>query len=276
MDLSGTVFVVTGAGSGIGRALAQRLAREGARLALADRDPATLAATAQMVEGAEVLTSVFDVSEAEAFDAFASEVQARFGRVDGLVNNAGVALTGMFHRMAPAAFDRVIKVNFDSVVYGSRAFLPMLSEAPAAWLVNLSSSFGLVGVPGHTAYCASKFAVRGFTEALEFEFSLTRPRIKVIGVYPAGIRTNLIDNAQADGARLDGEKVDGSGASRKAATKIADTLTEPPSTVADAILNAMRDGERRVLVGPGAEETDELVRAHPETYRDYLKDHVLT
>lgn len=276
-ELAGKRIVITGAGSGIGLALAERLSREGARLVLADIDAQSLARAQLQLKAHVDFASAFDVADAEAFSRFAADVAAQLGAVDGLVNNAGVGLTGMFHRMPAADFDRVMTVNFGSVVYGVRAFLPLMSAARPGWIVNISSSFGLVGMPGHAAYCASKFAVRGFTETLEFEFSLTRPHIRVIGIFPAGIKTNIVDNAARESARAQARPESGAGGSPQLhKTKVAESLVEPPSTVADAIVEAMLTNRRRVLVGPGAEWTDRLVRDNPEYYREVLAPFVLS
>ncbi len=170
--LTGKVAVVTGAGSGIGRALARVWSAKGAAVALSDRSEAALAETAAELAG-PCLTRVVDVADPAAIEAWAESIDAAHGRVDVLVNNAGVSLTGPFEEVSAEDFDWLFRINWWGVYHGTRTFLPRLARAgtPAdpSHLVNLSSIFGVVGVPGQTAYCAAKFAVRGFTEALAAE-----------------------------------------------------------------------------------------------------------
>ncbi len=170
--LSGGVAVVTGAGSGIGRALAQQLAAAGSALALADVDEAGLLQTAQSLgkTSAAVTTHFVNVGDEESVSTFAEDAEARHGRVTLLINNAGVSLHGDFEEISLEDFRWLMNVNFWGVIYGVKYFLPMLKREPRAHIVNLSSVFGLVAPAGQAPYAASKFAVRGFTEALRHEF----------------------------------------------------------------------------------------------------------
>src|ERR1700682_6555567 len=185
-EIRGIVAVVTGAGSGIGRALAIELASAGAQLAIADVNRAGLEETSKMLGQATVKTYIVDVSDVAAVEAFAGQVVKDFGRVSLLVNNAGVALHGTFAEISLADMEWLIKINFWGVVYGCKFFIPLLEREAEAHIVNISSVFGLVAPPGQSAYAASKFAVRGFTEALRSELRGTR--IHVSCVHPGGIR----------------------------------------------------------------------------------------
>lgn len=192
MELHGKVAVVTGAASGIGRALAEVLARRGCSLALADVNAAGLAEAARAVEGAgrRASTHVVDVADWERMLAFADEVVAAHGGVDLVVNNAGVSVTGTLAEQSIEDLRWIVGVNFWGVVHGCKAFLPHLLERPEGHLVNVSSVFGLIGLPTQSSYCATKFAVRGFSEALWAELADTR--IGVTVVHPGGVNTNIV------------------------------------------------------------------------------------
>jgi NAD(P)-dependent dehydrogenase (short-subunit alcohol dehydrogenase family) len=192
VDLHGKVAVVTGAASGIGRALAQVLARRGSSLALADVDAAGLADTARLVEdaGRRASTHVVDVADWERMVAFADEAVAAHGGVDLVVNNAGVSVTGTLEEQSIEDLRWIVGVNFWGVVHGCKAFLPHLRRRPEGHLVNVSSVFGLIGLPTQSSYCATKFAVRGFSEALWAE--LADSRIGVTVVHPGGVNTNIV------------------------------------------------------------------------------------
>ncbi|MBE7942466.1 MULTISPECIES: SDR family NAD(P)-dependent oxidoreductase [Ramlibacter] len=195
--LRGGVALVTGAASGIGAALAQSLARRGMDLALADRNADGLAATAQAVSGVGVRSSVhrIDLADRAAIAALPAQVLDSHGRLNVLVNNAGVAVGGSFLQVDESDFDRLMAVNFEAVVRLTRAFLPVLQKEPAAQLVNISSIFGIVAPPGQTAYCASKFAVRGFSESLRHELAVAGSPVGVTVVHPGGVRTAIAENA---------------------------------------------------------------------------------
>jgi NAD(P)-dependent dehydrogenase (short-subunit alcohol dehydrogenase family) len=192
VELAGKVAVVTGAASGIGRALAEVLAQRGCSLALADVDEVGLAETARHVEasGRRATVHPVDVADWERMVAFAGQVVAAHGGVDLVVNNAGVSLTGTLEEQSIEDLRWIVGVNFWGVVHGCKAFLPHLRRRPEAHLVNVSSLFGLIGLPTQSSYCATKFAVRGFSEALWAE--LADARIGVTVVHTDGVRTNIV------------------------------------------------------------------------------------
>lgn len=193
MDIAGATAVVTGAGSGIGRELALEFARRGANVAINDVNPEALRETSESVErlGGTTFSEAFDVGSREQMEAFAANVREQFGRVDIVVNNAGVALGRInAEEVTYTDFEWIVKINMWGVIYGSMAFLPMLRERPEASLVNVSSCFGLLAVPGQAPYCATKFAVRGYTDSLRLELMDTN--IHVTLVCPSQVRTNII------------------------------------------------------------------------------------
>lgn len=256
--LSSGVAVVTGAGSGIGRALAQQLAAAGSALAMADIDEAGLKETAGSLRGkSDVSTHVLDVSNEEAVRDFAADVLARHRRVTLLVNNAGVALLGQFEEISLDDFRWLMNVNFWGVVYGVSCFLPALKQQPRAHIVNISSIFGLVAPAGQSAYSASKFAVRGFTEALRHE--LEGSNVFVSCVHPGGIRTAIAKRARL-GAHAPAE-------SRQEAVARFDRLTpNTPEEAAARILQGVDRREPRILIGRDARQIDVLQRLRPATY----------
>src|SRR5690349_6225564 len=194
-DLNGKVAVVTGAGSGIGRALAQGFAARGCKLAIADINEANLAETAKSL-GTEVMTHKLDVADRAAVYAFAAAVQQRFGTAHVIVNNAGVAVSQTVDALDYKDFEWLMGINFWGVVYGTKAFLPMLTEQNEGAIVNISSVFGIIAVPAQAAYNSAKFAVRGFTECLRHELKEAGSQVKSICVHPGGIKTNIVRNAR--------------------------------------------------------------------------------
>jgi len=199
-EFRGRVCVVTGAGSGIGRALALELAGRGARLAISDINEETLGETARLAgeRGAETETYSLDVSSREAVFAHADAVKERFGVVNLVINNAGVAVSKDILDMPLADIEWLMGINFWGVVYGTKAFLPALIESGEGHLVNISSLFGMIAVPSQSAYNAAKFAVRGFTEALREEVLIAGHPIKVSCVHPGGVKTNIARAARSD------------------------------------------------------------------------------
>ena len=193
------VVVITGAGSGMGRAYALAFAKRGCKLALNDFNAASLADTVQLVNAqasVAVWSAAFDVSNRDAMQRFATEVKTHLGLADIVINNAGIE--GGFvpaWQMDIKRLERTMNINFYGVVHGTQAFLPQLIERGNGHLINVSSIFGLVGTPNHTDYCASKFAVRGFTEALMTE--LHSSKINVHLLHPGGIATNIAQSSQA-------------------------------------------------------------------------------
>ena len=259
-ELSGRAIAVTGAGSGIGRALAVLLATKGVRLALADKDAAGLAETKALLGNAPATTTVLDVTDTPALTAWIDEAAREFGSLDGVINNAGLSVIAPFADCPVEDFDRVMAVNFGGVVAGCRAALPHLRRSDAAWLVNISSVFGMMGYPTQSAYNASKYAVRGLTEALHLELAQTDPHIRVIRVHPGGIKTNVARNAKyiagmpgQTGALDNGDEFE----------KNARTT---PEQAAATIVRGMERGDHRILIGPYARMIDWLTRLFPVTY----------
>lgn len=248
------VVVITGAGSGIGRALAQQFAREGARLVLVDWQEEDLQATHESV-GGQALSIRLDVSQREAVYAMAKRVKDELGQVDLLINNAGIALARQVLEQTPLEeYEKVINVNLWGVIYGSLAFLPYLHERPEAGLVNISSIFGIVGFPTSGAYSASKFAVRGFTETLRQE--LAHSKVYVGCVHPGGIRTNIVRNIPM----LDD----------KQKSKFVDffdrTAKTTPEHAAHTIIKGIRSRKKRILIGQDAKLLDFVARLFPSRY----------
>jgi NAD(P)-dependent dehydrogenase (short-subunit alcohol dehydrogenase family) len=244
------VAVVTGAGSGIGRALAVALARRGARLALSDVRADDVVATAGLVHGAEVRHYPLDVTAAAAVQAHADQVVADFGSVDLLINNAGVSLTGDVVDMDLADLAWVLEVDYWGVVHGTKAFLPHVI-ASRGQIVNVSSVFGLIAVPSQSAYNAAKFAVRGFTEALRMEMTLAGTGVGVSCVLPGGVQTNVVRNARVVG---DVDHADLVTTFDKAlATTSADSAAE-------VILRGVQRDKARILVGRDARAIEAMTR----------------
>ncbi|MFV3126586.1 SDR family NAD(P)-dependent oxidoreductase [Niveispirillum sp. KHB5.9] len=260
MQLRGRTAVITGAGGGIGRAIAMSLARRGCRLMLTDIDLSAAQATAlaaQADHGVEALAARLDVADRVAVAALPAQVQASFGGVDLLINNAGVALGGSFTQVSEADFDWLMGINFQGVVAMTRAFIPLLSASDDARLVNLSSIFGIVAPPGQSAYAAAKFAVRGFSEALRHE--LVGSNIGVTIVHPGGVATSIASNARPP-AGVSPERL----AEQKA--RAQRMLTMPPAEAGEIIVRGVEQCRSRVLVGRDARLADLIQRLFPERY----------
>ncbi len=252
--LQGAVAVVTGAGSGIGRALALTLASRGAQLALADVNATGLEETRKLLGAASARTYRVDVADRSAVQDFARSVDKDFGGASLLVNNAGVALYGTFAELSLEEIEWLIGINFWGVVYGCKFFLPLLQRAADAHIVNVSSVFGLIGPPGQSAYCSSKFAVRGFSECLREELRATP--VKVTCVHPAGIATRIAETARAGAAT----RVEEHAQARERFAKVA---TIPPEEAARVIVRGILADKNRVLIGKDAYRIDFLQRLMP-------------
>jgi len=264
----GSAAAITGGASGIGRALARELAARGCDLALADRDEAGLASVVAELAGSgrKVTTHRVDVSEPAQIDAFAAAAIAAHPTLNILINNAGVALLGQFNEIDQAQFEWLMNINFWGVVHGTRAFLPQLSSRPAAHIVNISSIFGIIAPPGQTAYCASKFAVRGFSEALRHELKQVVSPVKVSVVHPGGIATNIVRNMRTGVAITDN--------ARRAQVieffdnEFAKTTAQAAAT---AIIAGIEKNARRILIGRDARWLDRLQRILPGRYFTIMK-----
>ncbi|MYV98514.1 SDR family oxidoreductase [Streptomyces sp. SID3343] len=246
--LDGKVVAVTGAGMGLGRALAVEFAKRGARLALADTDPVALARTGELAAeaaragGPGPRLTELDVADRDAVRGWADDTAARLGGVDLVVNNAGVGVVAPFEETTWEDFEWLMGTNFWGVVYGCRAFLPHLRRSREGHLVNVASVFGLVGVPAMGAYCASKYAVQGFTEALRHELRLSHANVRVTTVLPGGIGTGFARTARKSPSVAGGAL---------AAVSARVALTSPERGAAVIVRALLRD-RRRVRVGPDA------------------------
>lgn len=265
-SVNGRTAVITGAGSGIGRAVAERLARHGCPLVLADWDEAGLEETAARIGPShQVLTRKVDVRERQALMALAAEAAEWAPAPLGMVfNNAGVTVLQGVADASPEDDDWVLDVNLGGVVHGVRAFLPILLEQDAGVIVNTSSVFGLVGFPHQTAYCASKFAVRGYTEALRQELRGTG--VRAVVVHPGGVKTNIVSNARFRSDHR-GRHQDVESAARDFEA-IARTT---PERAAEIIHEGVEAGRSRILVGPDAVMFDVLARVAPTRYYDVIE-----
>ena len=270
--INGSAAAVTGAASGIGRALAIELAARGCDLAIADRDEAGLAAVAAELSksGRKVTTHKVDVSDPAQIQSFAQAASAAHPGLNIVINNAGVALLGHFHEIDQAQFEWLMNINFWGVVHGTRAFLPHLSTRPAAHIVNISSIFGIIAPAGQTAYCAAKFAVRGFSEALRHEFWLNKSPINLTVVHPGGIKTNIVRNMRmgtvvaADNARR-AESIE------RFDNDFAKTTAQ---VAAQTIIAGIEKNAPRVLIGSDAKFMDLLQRFRPGMYFKVLQKRI--
>jgi short-subunit dehydrogenase len=252
--LDGKVVVITGAGSGIGRELALNAAARGALLALSDIDEVGLMETAERARtrmAREVRTDKLDVSDRAAMASYAASVKEELGRVNLLVNNAGVALHGDFEETSYEQFEWVMGINFWGVVQGTKEFLPHLIESGDGHLVNISSLFGLMGMPGQSAYNAAKFGVRGFTEAVRQEMLVAGHPVQVSCVHPGGIKTAIARNARTTPSH------DQATVARLFDKKLARTSAE---TAAQVIVDGILANKPRIVVGADAKALDALVR----------------
>lgn len=260
-QLQDKIAVVTGAASGIGRATAVELARAGCHLAIADLDTEGLAETAAQVEaqGRNASTHQVNVADKQAMEAFAAEVIEAQGSVDILINNAGVALSQNVATQSLEDLEWIFGINFWGVVYGCHYFLPHIQKQAEGHIVNISSLFGLIGVPTQSAYCATKFAVRGYTESFRAELLLEDSPIGVTSVHPGGIDTNIAKNAR----HKDGMKGLSHAASVKSFKKAAITS---PESAASQIVRAIRQNKPRLVIGKDAKTIEVVQRASPTGY----------
>ena len=260
-----SVAVITGAASGIGRALAVRLAVEKiAGIGISDVNEDGLAETAKLVEktGVPVSIHLTDVSKLEQIQQLANDVIAKHGRATHLINNAGVGLIGTFEQLSVEDFEWLMGINFWGVVYGCKVFLPILKTEDSAHIVNVSSVFGLIAPEEQTAYTASKFAVRGFTESLRHELAGTN--IAVSCVHPGGIRTNIVRNSRLGFEAPEEWKQQGT----KLFEKIAKTSAE---NAAEVIFNGIKAKDPRILIGKDAKAISLIARVFPKGYLKILE-----
>jgi NAD(P)-dependent dehydrogenase (short-subunit alcohol dehydrogenase family) len=263
-SLQEKVVVITGAGSGIGRALAVEASRRGAHLAISDVNEAGLDETVSLIKAAsnaEVRADRLDVADRAAFLAYADTVAEHFGRVNVIINNAGVTMTGDFEDMTLDEFDWIMGINLNGVVTGTKAFLPHLIASGDGQVVNISSVFGLVSMPGQSAYNASKYAVRGFSEALREEMLISRHPVGVTCVHPGGIKTGIARNGRKT-AGQNSAAID-----RLFEEKLA---RMSPEKAADIILGAVQRNQARILVGIDAHVLHTFGKLAGSRYQDVV------
>jgi NADP-dependent 3-hydroxy acid dehydrogenase YdfG len=262
-SFEGKVAVITGAGSGIGRALALNLAGKGVKLALSDIDTEGLAETVRQVEalGAQVKADPLNVAEREVVLAYAEDVVAHFGGVHQVYNNAGIAHNGDVEKSTFKDIERIMDVDFWGVVNGTKAFLPHVIASGDGHIVNISSLFGLIAVPGQSAYNAAKFAVRGFTEALRQEMLVAGHPVKVTCVHPGGIKTAVARNATV---------CDGEDAQTFAEFFDKYLALHSPEMAAETIVDGVRKGRARVVIGWEAKALDVLARVGGSSYQKVI------
>ena len=264
--LKNRTAVVTGAASGIGRGIARALARRGCNLALADLNEDGLEETAAIVSPHDVKTTThrLDVADRAAVAAFPDAVRAAHGGADILINNAGVAVGGTFEEIAEADFEWLFEINFWGVVRMTRAVLPLLRCSDEAHIVNISSLFGLIAPPGQSAYCASKFAVRGFSESLRRELEAEGARIAVTTVHPGGVNTSIAENARVPRGRNAAQLAENRDRFQK-------FLVMPPERAGEIIVSGMERGRPRILVGRDAKGAALIERLAPVSYWKHLQ-----
>jgi NAD(P)-dependent dehydrogenase (short-subunit alcohol dehydrogenase family) len=260
-SFGGRVAAITGAGSGIGRALSVELAGIGCHLALSDVDDAGLADTMALVAQTGTVTSAsahVDVADRAAVEAWARDVVGEFGHVNMIVNNAGVALGASVSSMTYESLRWLMDINFWGVVHGTMAFLPLLKQSGDGHVVNISSVFGLVGIPMQSAYNASKFGVRGYTESLRIELDIERCGVSATSIHPGGIRTNIARNGRFD-PDPSGNTIDAD----QAASDFDRFARTSPEKAAQLILGAVAKNKRRAMIGPDAHVFDAAARISP-------------
>lgn len=265
-SFSNKVVVITGAASGIGRALARQLSHDGAHLALSDVNMAGLEETRDMLQGSgKVTLHTLNVADRAAWQAYADTVISDHGQVDAIINNAGVALSETVEQMSYDDMEWIVNINFWGVVYGTKTFLPLLKQRPEAAIINVSSIFGIIALPTQAAYNATKFAVRGFTESLRQELADTN--IMVTTVHPGGIKTNIVRNG-----RMKTSLAASQGAAEKSLDQQARDFEKmartTPDQAASTIINGTLKGKRRILIGADARAMDRTQRLFPIRYSE--------
>lgn len=265
-DFNNKVAAITGAGSGIGQQLAVLLAKEGCHLSLADVNEAGLQTTVNLLKNynVKVTTAKVDVASREAVKQWAIQTVSDHGKVNLIFNNAGVALGSAIDGMRYEDLEWIMNINFWGVVYGTKEFLPFLKASGEGHIVNISSIFGITAQPSQSAYNASKFAVRGFTESLRQELDIQNNGVSATCVHPGGIRTNI-----AKAARMD-DSMSNLGMSAASVKEFDKLLRTPPEDAAAQILNAVRHNKRRLLIGADAKAVETMQRLLPSTYQKLM------
>lgn len=266
-DFNNKTIAITGAASGIGLALARQLLAQGAKVAASDVDESGLEALREYGAEQQLLLTVLDVADEQAMKEWASAINAHFGAVDGVINNAGVSLSSHAARQSRADMRWLFDINYWGVINGCEAFLPYLSQRESAWIVNLSSLFGLMSVPSQSAYNAAKFAVRGYSESLRQD--LHDSAIHVLTVHPGGIRTNIVKNGRHFDSMV-GEETD----TAQTAAQFETVARTTAGQAAEQILRAMARRQRRLLIGADAKFLDIVQRLFPASYDLLLRPFV--
>ncbi len=262
-DFKNKVAAITGAGSGMGRSLAVLLASRGCHVAVSDINEAGLAETVKLLNGSgvKVTSQKLDVSNKDAVFAWADQVVKDHGKVNLIFNNAGVALGSAVDGGSYEDLEWIMNINFWGVVHGTKAFLPYLKDAGEGHIINTSSVFGLMAVPSQSAYNASKFAVRGFTEALRQELEMQKVNVSATSVHPGGIKTNI-----ARAARMD-TSVNKLGLSTNSTKKFEKLFKTTADEAAAVIIRGVEKNDRRILIGKDAVAIDLMVRFFPSAYQ---------
>jgi len=258
--LSGRVAVITGAGSGIGQATAIELSKQGCLLAISDINEKELQETHNTIQelGNEVHSKVLDVADKDAFYAYADEVVERYGKVNIVINNAGVALGASLENTSYEDFEWIMNINFWGMVYGTKAFLPHLKKSDAGHIANVSSVFGIIASPNTGAYNATKFAIRGFNETLRAEMKIHDYGISVSSIHPGGIKTNIARDSRKDDellGNIDPKKID---------AKFQKIAMTTPEQAAKTIIKGIKKDKMRILIGLDAHLMDIMSRISPE------------
>lgn len=257
------VAAVTGAGSGIGQQLAVQLAKRGCDVAISDINEDGLKQTEELLSAYNVKVSTYklDVSDKQQMRDWASSVVQQHGKVNLIFNNAGVALGTTVEGATYEEYEWIMGINFWGVVYGTKEFLPYIKDTKDGYVVNISSLFGLTAQPTQSAYNATKFAVRGFTESLAQELDIEKCGVKALSVHPGGIRTNIANSARMN------DSVNKLGMGEASAEKFNKLLRFPPEDAANLILDAVKNNQRRLLIGNDAKVMDVLQRVMPSGYQ---------
>ena len=272
MNLTGKRIVITGAASGIGRMLALESGRRGASVVMTDFNEQGLSETAKLFAQEQPNGSceqhTLNVSSLQNWREVKAAILANENHIDGIINNAGIAFAGSIEDTSFEELDRVMDINFKGMVYGTKEFLREIKSRPESFIANVSSVFGLYGMKNNSAYCASKFAIRGFTETLIQE--LRHTNVTVSSIHPGHIGTNIVKNALDSGNILGAESI-----SEEEQTNHGDRFRDnglSPEEAAVIILNGIEQGSRRILVGEDAVQADEYVRQSPESFSDAAND----
>lgn len=256
--LKGLTIAITGAGSGIGQQLAKQFSALDCNLSLSDINSETLAETCKQIDlnHTQLLSQQLDTSDKKAIYEWAKQTNNHFNGVDIIINNAGTSLSATAESTSDEDFEHIMQVNFWGVIHGSRAFLPYIRSSQCGHIVNISSLFGLIGAPNQSAYCASKFAVRGFTESLQEEMIITKQPITVSCVHPGGIQTNIVNNGIVG-------NVTGGTSEQDYRTQFNQIAITTAKKAAKTIIKGIANKEHRILVGKDAKAIDKLQRLIP-------------